>query len=221
MTAFNVFIVIFGYFFGSVLFATIFGRLISKKDITQNTVDKNPGVFNAFKNGGTICGVLTLAGDLLKGFLPVFLYLNFSELRSPFWTASVVVAPILGHIFPIFNKFKGGKGITVSFGTLIGFLPDFKPVLCLAFVFLLFSLIIKINSEYYKTMITYPVTVVLMFFFTEDVGLVAGFLVATLFIILRFLLSKEEKEKLEVKFLWKCWFCLVQLAEGITLLATQ
>ena len=200
---YNLCLVLFGYFFGSVLFARLFGSIIAHKDITKNTNDRNPGAFNAFKNGGKLCGSLTLLLDMFKGFLPVFVYLNYSSLKNSFWTALIVVAPVLGHIFPAFNGFKGGKGIAVSFGVLLGFFPDLKPVLSLAAVFLVLTFVININPEYYKTMVTYPVTAIFLFFLTNNLGLVLGFAAIAFLIVFRLVLSREEKGSLEVKPIWK------------------
>ena len=63
----------FGYFSGSILFARVYAALFNK-DIIENSKDKNPGAANAFMHGGMLCGTLTLIGDILKGFLPVFLF---------------------------------------------------------------------------------------------------------------------------------------------------
>ena len=64
----------FGYLCGSILFARVYGALFGK-DLISNSTDGNPGTSNAFIYGGMLCGTLTLLGDLIKGFLPVFLYL--------------------------------------------------------------------------------------------------------------------------------------------------
>ena len=72
-----IFFLLIGYLSGSVLYARIFGYLFKHKDITQNTKDNNPGTANAFINGGFFCGICTLVCDLLKGFVPVFIYLRY------------------------------------------------------------------------------------------------------------------------------------------------
>ena len=79
-----------GYLAGSILFARVFGWLLKKTDVTENTSDGNPGTANAFQNGGFLCGALTLVCDLLKGFLPVFLY---TRGQTTFLLALVIAAP--------------------------------------------------------------------------------------------------------------------------------
>ena len=138
-----------GYICGGILFAKIFGILLKNKDITQGTQDGNPGASNAFRNGGFLCGALTLCGDMLKGFLPVFLYMR--EVPSSA-LAIVIAAPVLGHVFPVFHKFRGGKGIATTFGSLLGLLPNYIPVGLLALFFIFFSVILRISPHFYRTL---------------------------------------------------------------------
>ena len=118
----------FGYLCGSILFARVYGALFGK-DLISNSTDGNPGTSNAFIYGGMLCGTLTLLGDLIKGFLPVFLYLYMTRGNMDIYLAPVLVSPVLGHILPCFYRFRGGKGIAVSFGCLLGLLPAALPLL--------------------------------------------------------------------------------------------
>ena len=67
---------LFGYLSGCVLYAEVFSRVLHK-EIASAAKDKNPGAANAFVHGGFWCGVLTLAGDMLKGMVPVALYMYY------------------------------------------------------------------------------------------------------------------------------------------------
>lgn len=192
-----------GYFSGSVLFAKIYGFLLKRKDITENTVDQNPGTANAFKNGGFACGALTLFSDLLKGFLPVWLYLNCGEEISGFGLALVMASPVLGHIFPIFNRFRGGKGIAVSFGCLLGLLPEIRPLLVLAGCFIFFSVVFKVTDHYHRTMLTYIISSVGMLFAVPRSPVCLGFTFISALVITKLLMSGEEKEKFKVEIIWK------------------
>lgn len=199
----TLFYIITGYLAGSILFAPLAARLFGKTEMMENSDDKNPGAFNAFHYGGFFCGLVTLAGDMLKGFLPVFLYLqdNFALFWLP--AALVLAAPVLGHAFPIFHHFQGGKGIAVSFGCLLGLIPFWEPALTLAGVFLFFSLVLKVTPHFYRTALTFPVSLVLM---TIMMGLnnsiTLGFLLITGIVCLRLHLSPEEREPMMVKLLW-------------------
>lgn len=193
-----------GYMFGSVLFAPLFGRIFKKGDIVARSKDRNPGTANAFMQGGLLCGALTLVCDLGKGFLPVFLCLRLQEDRPALelGLAIVIAAPVLGHIFPLYHHFRGGKGIAVTFGSLLGFVPDLSAALTLAFFFILFSLVIRITPHFYRTIGTYLFTMVTFLIWSDILALRAGFLVITVLVCIRMHLSSEEKEKCKVRLLW-------------------
>lgn len=195
----DILFILAGYLGGSILFARVFGALLKRKDITEGTRDGNPGTANAFAKGGFLCGALTLTFDLLKGFLPVFLYLR----REPSaLLALVIAAPVLGHIFPVFFRFRGGKGIATTFGCLLGLLPMYKPACALAFFFIFFSLVLRISPHFYRTLVTYLCTEVALFFLADSFSIWIGFTVISLTVTVRLLTSREEKAALEVKPLW-------------------
>lgn len=192
-----------GYLSGSILFARLFGQILKKKDITLESPDQNPGTFNAFRNGGFLCGTLTLCGDLMKGFLPVFLYLRTDAVAKNIGLAFILTAPVFGHILPVFHKFQGGKGIAVSFGCLLGLLPEYRPVIILAFFFLFFSLIVKVTPNYHKTLFTYLFSVIGMGIFVPNMSISFGFMLIAGLIMLKLLFSAEKKDKCRVKMVWK------------------
>lgn len=214
--------ILLGYLLGSILFAPLFGQLIQKKDIISGTKDHNPGTANAFMQGGMLCGILTLIGDMVKGCLPVFLCIRMQN--NPFaevlWKldrylwgevpecvhvigfALVLFAPVLGHIFPIFFGFKGGKGIATTFGCLLGYLPNVLPALILAFFFILFSLVIRITPHFYRTIATYLFAMGIFFVWGEDLSQKIGFFLITLVVCLRMHMSEEDRETCKVRLLW-------------------
>ena len=188
-----------GYLAGSILFARVFGQLLKYTDITENTNDGNPGTANAFHNGGFLCGVLTLICDLLKGFLPVFLYTRGT---ATVMLALVMAAPVIGHVFPVLFRFRGGKGIATTFGCLLGLLPNYIPVGLLALLFIFFSLILRITPHYYRTLATYLGAELLLFVFSGEPAVWIGFSLILAAVTVRMLTSKEEKTPPEVKLLW-------------------
>lgn len=191
--------ILLGYAAGSILFACVFG-IILKKDVYANSSDYNPGTTNAYKNGGFWCGTLTLLGDIFKGFFPVFLYF-----RGPYASLSflVIAAPVIGHVLPVFHKFRGGKGIATTFGCLLGLLPVGAPVICLAFYFLLFSLLLYIPSRYYRTLVTYLCTAISVFVLPLGTYVKFGMLAIAVCVTVKMLCSREEKSDFEVKPIWK------------------
>lgn len=196
--------VLLGYVSGSILYARVFAKQMGKGDIYERSRDRNPGAANAFVYGGFWCGTLTLAFDILKGFLPVALYLAYCQRvgESPEGLAFVLAAPVLGHNYPLFYRGKGGKGISTSFGCLLGLLPMWRPVVMLAAFFIFFSLILRVTSHYHRTWMTYICTAVGMLCFVDSAAVRLGFVIIAAAVCSRLMLSREEREKLEVKLLW-------------------
>ena len=191
---------ILGYLSGSVLYARVFSKLFGKEDLLENSSDKNPGAANAFKYGGFLCGALTLVFDILKGFLPVFLFVSHAPSQQGL--AFVMAAPVIGHAFPLFYKFKGGKAIAVTFGCLLGLLPAWQPVAALALFFVFFSVILRITPHFHRTLTAYFCSLLCMGLLTERISVSLGFLIITVSVCIRMLTSTEQKEKMRVRFLW-------------------
>ncbi len=191
-----------GYLSGSILYANVFGSLFGKDKLYQDSPDQNPGTANAYRYGGFWCGTLTLLCDLLKGFLPVFLYSRLVPDAKEWGMLPVLIAPVVGHIFPIFGKFHGGKGIAATFGCLLGLLPDFQPVFLFAAVFLFLSIGLRITPHYYRTIVAYLLTSLAMILAGVSPKIWTGFWAITATVCLKMHLSKEERGKFQVKLLW-------------------
>ena len=214
--------IITGYLLGSFLPAPFFGHLIKKKDIIVGTKDQNPGTANAFTQAGMFCGILTLLCDLGKGFIPVFLCFNlqnnpqsipmeswygmspvgWNNWISALGIALVLLAPVLGHAFPLYHQFQGGKGIATTFGCLLGYAPNLFPALVLAFFFLFFSLVVRIQPHFYRTIVTYICATGIFFVWGENLAQKLGFLLITVLVCVRMHLSTEERGELKVGLLW-------------------
>lgn len=178
--------VIGGYLLGSILFGEIFLRLLKGKDIRKEGSDGNPGTFNAFAEGGVLCGTLTLLCDVGKGALPVFLYLQLNG-EKPFSMplALIMLAPVFGHAFPVYTKFRGGgKAIAVSFGALLGLLPCLLPVSILAFFYLLYSAL-KINPHSRRSILTFLCSAATAFFLLREPAVKLGMALISLVVIAR------------------------------------
>jgi len=117
--------VIVAYLIGSINFAVIFGKLFMKQDI-RNMGSGNAGTTNVMRNGGFLPGALTFVFDALKGFAAVYIgkliFENILSNNAVDWAHPIYGAYIcgafcmLGHIFPVFFQFKGGKGVATSVG---------------------------------------------------------------------------------------------------------
>ncbi len=113
------------YLIGSVSFAVVVSKCMRLPD-PHSYGSGNPGATNVLRTGNKGAAVLTLLGDALKGFVAVVLarmILGEESLSSSLnsWIlCGVVVAVFLGHLFPIFHGFKGGKGVATACGILFG-----------------------------------------------------------------------------------------------------
>ena len=113
------------YLIGSVSFAVVVSKCMHLPD-PHSYGSGNPGATNVLRTGNKLAAVLTLIGDALKGYLAVMLarvLLGDESLTSTLnsWLlCGVVIAVFLGHLFPIFHDFKGGKGVATACGILFG-----------------------------------------------------------------------------------------------------
>ena len=181
---------VFGYLCGSVLFARVFARLFRRGDILAPSKDGNPGVANAFLYGGFWCGVCTLLGDVLKGFVPVFLLTLGVPAQTLDWRY-------------VFFRFRGGKGIAVTFGCLLGLFPYTLPFTLFAASFIFFSVVLKVSPHFYRTIFAYIATLALLPLLRIADGVCVAFLIISATVCLKLHMSKEEREKITVKLTWK------------------
>jgi len=109
-------LIILAYLFGSISTAIIVSKLWRLPD-PRTVGSKNPGATNVLRHGGKAAAITTLLGDALKAVIPVLIakWLGL----SPLIQATVVLAACLGHMYPIFFKFQGGKGVATGFGGII------------------------------------------------------------------------------------------------------
>ncbi len=108
------------YLFGSVSSAIVIARLMGLQD-PRDVGSKNPGATNILRYGGKTAAILTLAGDILKGVIPVLI-------ARALTTDAVILAltgfaAFLGHLFPVFHGFKGGKGVATALGVWLALSP--------------------------------------------------------------------------------------------------
>ena len=126
---YRVLFIIGGYLFGSFPTAYVVYK-IRKGDDIRKYGSGNAGGTNVTRTLGVSYGIITIITDIIKGFIPILvLYFIYPEdiPENMILLALVSVAVILGHVFPVYIKFRGGKGIAVSFGVIIA-------VSCLPFI---------------------------------------------------------------------------------------
>ncbi len=105
------------YLFGSISAAIITCKVMGLPD-PRTEGSNNPGATNVLRIGGKKAAAITLVGDMLKGLLPVLLAMALNS--DDFTLALVASAAFLGHLYPVFFGFKGGKGVATAFGAIAG-----------------------------------------------------------------------------------------------------
>ena len=132
-------IISFSYLSGSIPFGLILTKLFSKKDV-RSIGSGNIGATNVLRTGDKYLAAATLILDVLKGYMPVVITIEY----FPDLIQLSCIAAFLGHIFPFWLKFKGGKGVA----TYLGIITALSFQLCFLFIFtwLIVSLIFKYSS---------------------------------------------------------------------------
>ena len=127
------FISIYSYLLGSIPFGLILSKIFLKKDIRQSG-SGNIGATNVLRSGGRILGFFTLILDGLKSYLAVIITIGFFS--DYFFLSSVLV--FLGHLFPIWLKFKGGKGVATYLGILFALNFYYAVIFILSWLIIIF-----------------------------------------------------------------------------------
>ena len=137
----NLLLIILFYLVGSLPFALILTKLSGFGDI-RNIGSGNVGATNVLRTGNKLLAIIVLALDILKGLIPyliIYIYFNELSLLNKIFLCHFAV---IGHIYPIWLKFKGGKGVA----TYIGFLFGLNPYIAISF--LLIWLVVAYISKY-------------------------------------------------------------------------
>lgn len=129
------------YLVGSISTAIVVSRTLGLPD-PRDHGSGNPGATNVLRLGGRKAAIITLVGDMLKGLLPVL----FAKLigLSPVAAALVGLAALIGHIFPVFFHFRGGKGVATALGVLIGL--SWQTGLAAALTWLIVARVSRLSS---------------------------------------------------------------------------
>lgn len=141
-----------GYFLGSINFSIIIVKLMQGRDI-RDMGSRNAGLTNTLRCAGKTCAALTLIGDMLKGIVAVLISRGICDLLNAGMNPGddthyigyiAGLCAIVGHVFPIYYGFKGGKGVLVGASSFIA--VDFKVFIALILIFIVMLLITKYVS---------------------------------------------------------------------------
>lgn len=181
------------YLLGSLSSAIIVCRLMGLPDPREQG-SGNPGATNVMRIGGKKAAAITFFGDFLKGFIPVYLAKLWG--LPPMWLALAGLAAFLGHLYPIFFGFKGGKGVATSAGVLLGFSWWLGAGFMLTWV-----LIYKVGRiSSLSALIASTLSPIYAWLLAEDKAIVLASAVMTAFLLVRHkdniqrLLAGEEKK---------------------------
>ena len=136
---YDLIVILFAYLCGSIPFGLLISYIF-KKDYPRSTGSKNIGATNVLRTGGLVLGLITLILDIVKGFIAIKITLM---LNSDLVGLSIIFV-VIGHIFPAWLKFKGGKGVATFIGVLLAY--NFQLFLLFTVTWLLCALIFKYSS---------------------------------------------------------------------------
>ncbi|MCG7897661.1 MAG: glycerol-3-phosphate 1-O-acyltransferase PlsY [Candidatus Thiodiazotropha lotti] len=134
-------IVVIAYLLGSISSAIIVCRLMGLPD-PRSQGSNNPGATNVLRIGGKKAAAITLFGDMIKGLIPMLIAHLFDA--PPLFLALTGLAAFLGHLYPVFFSFKGGKGVATALGVQFGL--HWGVGLAVALVWLFIAKVVNISS---------------------------------------------------------------------------
>lgn len=133
--------VLFAYLMGSICSAIIVCKLMGLPD-PRDQGSNNPGATNVLRIGGKRPAIITLAGDSIKGVIPVLLAHSFGV--ETYWLGATALAAFLGHLYPVFFGFTGGKGVATGFGVI--FALAWPLGLLISLIWLIVALLFRYSS---------------------------------------------------------------------------
>ncbi len=141
MTTLQIALIVLAYLLGSISTAIITCKLMGLPD-PRTQGSKNPGATNVLRFGGKKAAAVTLFGDFLKGLLPVLIGLALKV--EPQALALIGLAAFLGHLYPVFFGFQGGKGVATAFGVILGL--SWQVAVAALLTWLVMAKVFKISS---------------------------------------------------------------------------
>lgn len=181
------------YLIGSISFAVVISKLMGLGD-PRTYGSKNPGATNVLRSGNKVAAALTLLLDALKGYLPVALVQHYAfELGFEDTTIAFVgVAAFIGHLFPVFFRFQGGKGVATAAGVLLAYEPILGGVTLLCWI--LVAAVFRYSSLASLVAAAFAPFFTLMFFDRPSVALAVSVMCLLL--------------------IWRHWRNIIKLTQG-------
>ena len=186
-------VAVYSYFLGSIPFGLVLTKIFLKKDI-RNIGSGNIGTTNVLRTGKKTLAIATLVLDLLKGYFSVIVTLTYFENLTSY---SALIC-LIGHIFPIWLKFKGGKGVAAYLGVILAL--SYKFFLIFGVSWLILSFLFRFASL--SSIVSSLIIFIYAYFFNDNNYSLILFIFLVIIIythrenIVRLKNSKENKIKL-------------------------
>ena len=167
---------IVAYFIGAIPSSVWFGKIFYQKDI-RNFGSGNAGATNTFRVLGSRAGIIVLALDILKGVIAVmisnfFQRENFSSSQFLYFQIGLGLAAGLGHIFPVYLKFKGGKGVATFFGVILYLFP-LVALVCVISFFIVFFISHLVSLSSMTASVAFTISIFFLYLKnTQDIPLI-------------------------------------------------
>ncbi len=166
------------YLIGSISTAIITCKIMGIED-PRKTGSYNPGATNVLRHGGKKAAIITLLGDMLKGLIPILLIIQFQT--DTLTIALVGLFALLGHIFPVYYGFKGGKGVATFYGVILGM--NWQVGLIAIAIWLSVAALIKISSL--SAMVSIFFTPFILWHFSQSIELTGTVVLMSMLILWR------------------------------------
>lgn len=182
MNTVHLLFVLAAYLLGSLSFAVIVSKMMGMAD-PRTYGSNNPGATNVLRSGKKMAAALTLLGDALKGWVAVYL---LSAFRQPLAVdeniiAAAAVAVLIGHMWPIFFRFQGGKGVATALGVLLAL--SWPTALVCAAVWLVMAFGFKISSL--AALLATIISPLVAFFFDISMAYIVAIVLIALLVLVR------------------------------------
>ena len=205
---YHIFVILLAYLLGSIPTSVWLGRAFYNKDI-RDYGSGNAGATNTFRVLGVKAGIIVFVVDVLKGFLAVNL-IHLTDFYIPksgdyvTFQLFLGIAAMLGHIFPVYVGFRGGKGVATLFGVIAAI--SFYPTLIMAGIFVVTLVITKyVSLSSMIAGLTFPVLIIVVFKSTTSSLIIFSLIIAALLLfthqknIERLLKKEESKANLKIR----------------------
>lgn len=194
-----------GFLSGSVMYSLLLPKAFKNIDVRAASSDGNPGGINAMRAAGKGMGLLCIALDVLKAYIPVRLSLAYLG-ADGLWLVPAVAAPVLGHAFSPFLRFKGGKAISTLFGAVLALWPVSRAIAILVFFTVLFKFAAVVRPDSAGFVVSVCASGAAVFFLEPLAWVRTAFFLSGAVVLYRLLRNPNAGEMSLT--LGRCVFCL-------------